>query len=319
MLSDRPMLSILLAAYNAEYYIRNAIDSILNQSFEDFELIIADDGSLDNTKKIIDSYRDYRIVTNHNSTNLGKTSTINRLANLANGEYVTIHDADDYSYKERFHNQIEFLRENPSLVFCGTNFIVISERGKELTKSNLLLQNDELKEGLWHNSQFHGPTLVFRKSILEKLGNVYRPFFKDYNEDYDFCFRASEFGEVANIPDYLYYYRISRDSLSRKLTPQKRVSARLVQLLAEQRIKEGKPDFLMQGKDSELEELLMQWTKAYEEDKSLILREQAELDFYNGFKKKAIAESINAIKSNPRNFNNYRLLQHILRKIFLGI
>lgn len=315
--SQKPLLSVIMPVYNCALYVREAIDSILNQTFEDFELVIADDGSSDESRTLINGYADKRIRTFHNTNNEGKTSTINRLFKETRGALVTIHDADDISLADRFKFQLDHFFRNPSLVLCGSNFITIDMRGRTVGKIDLLSENDALKQNLFTQSQFHGPTVIFRRECAMRLSEIYRPFFKDYNEDYDFFFRLSEYGDVINCTRHLYKYRITSGSLSRSLTVQKRISPKLVQFLALQRKETGRDD-LMDGRTDRLEAMFKELSHPYEVDPSLIFREQAELDFYYQFYKRALLNSLRAIVMAPMTFRNYRLIQYILRKRILG-
>lgn len=312
------MLSILLPVYNCEKYVHETIQSILDQSYTAFELLVADDGSTDESRKIIERFSDARIKVFHNDSNLGKTATVNKLFAKAQGDLVTIHDADDYSDSKRFEFQVAAFEKNEKLILCGTDFITITEEGDELEKSRLLIHNDDLLKGLSENSQFHGPTCMFKRVVAETIAPLYRPFFKDYNEDYDFCFRMAEKGEVSNVPHHLYYYRITQGSLSRTLTVQKKCSIRLVQFLAKQRRVTGTDD-LIQHKEQQLNQLIHSFSEMYRRDPSLLLREQAELDFYYRFKRKALKSAMLAIAKGPFVLSNYRLLQYILRKSLVGI
>lgn len=312
-----PQLSVIMPVYNAAPYVGEAIESILGQTYGDFELIIADDGSTDGSREVIEKYNDPRIILSHNLKNVGKTATVNRLFKMARGSYVTIHDADDASEPRRFEVQLEKMNIDATLVFCGCNFTAVSIDGKLKGTSNLMVHNSDLKEGMFQRPQFHGPTVVFRREAAAKLDEIYRPFFKDYNEDYDFLFRLMEWGEVTNCPEVLYKYRVTPLSLSRKLTPQKRVSVRLVQHLARQRQQSGTDD-LMAGRIDEVNRKLQELTEPYLRDKSLILREQAELDVYYGFYRNGLMSALRAVKTAPTVARNYRLVQHILRKRLLG-
>lgn len=312
-----PQLSVIMPVYNAAPYVGEAIESILGQTYGNFELIIADDGSTDESKEVIARYNDPRIIVSHNPGNLGKTATVNRLFGMARGIFVTVHDADDVSEPTRFEIQLQKLNSDPTLVFCGSNFCGLNTSGKVFGISNLSVDNDDLKEDLFTQSQFHGPTVIFRRDAAMKLGEVYRPFFRDYNEDYDFLFRLSELGTVANCPEVLYRYRITQASLSRNLTPQKRVSTKLVQHLARQRKEEGTDD-LMSGRVDNLNRKLEELTEPYNRDKSLIFREQAELDVSYGFYREALRSALRAVRTAPTVIKNYRLVQHIIRKRVFG-
>ncbi|MDH5399262.1 MAG: glycosyltransferase, partial [Cyclobacteriaceae bacterium] len=155
MLSADPQLSVILSAYNAEKYVKEAIDSILNQTFTNFELIIADDGSKDKTRQIIDSYNDPRIIISHNESNWGKVNTVNRLFEMCRGEYLTIHDADDISVENRFERQINFLNKNKEYQLCGTAFSSFLEGGP-LHEHRVITDSMRIKEEIKNKSCFHG-------------------------------------------------------------------------------------------------------------------------------------------------------------------
>lgn len=312
-----PSLTVIMPVYNAAPYVGEAIESILTQTYGGFELIIADDGSTDDSRESIQGYRDQRIIISHNSNNLGKTATVNRLFRMASGYYVTIHDADDISEPSRFEIQLKKMRSDPMMVFCGSNFSVVNTSGNLLGTSNLNVNDSDLREGLFLRSQFHGPTVIFKREAAMKLDEIYRPFFRDYNEDYDFLFRLSEFGTMANCSEVLYKYRITQSSLSRKLTVQKRVSVKLVQYLARQRQINGTDDIVC-GRIDSLERKLEELAEPYNQDKSLIFREQAELDTYYGFYRDGLRSALRAVRTAPTVLKNYRLVQHIIRKRILG-
>src|SRR5690606_32610740 len=148
-LAMNPVLTIIMPVYNASRYVAQAIEGILEQTYDDFELIIADDGSTDGSREIIERYKDQRIILSPNSSNLGKTTTVNRIFKTARGRYVTIHDADDVSEPSRFEIQLETLDRDSSMVLCGSNFSVMNAEGKVLRASRLHLSDADLKAGLW--------------------------------------------------------------------------------------------------------------------------------------------------------------------------
>lgn len=312
-----PLVSVIMPAYNSDRHIREAIDSILSQTYRNLELLIIDDACTDDTGSIIDSFTDSRIRVFRNQKNQGKTSSVNQVFKFCRGSLITIHDSDDVSLPSRFEVQVKAMMSDANLVMCGTNFVTEDLNGRELERSNMLIEDTSLKAGLHQNSQFHGPTVMFSLEAAQKLGEIYRPFFKDYNEDYDFCFRISELGAVANCPEHLYRYRITPGSLSRSLTPQKKISTRIVQYLADQRLQEGADD-LIRGEVHKVEALVESLAGPYKRDRSLIYRQQSELDFYYGFYRKALKSSLDAVVTNPFVIANYRLLQHILRKRIFG-
>jgi glycosyltransferase involved in cell wall biosynthesis len=253
MPSNRPILSVILPAYNAEKYITEAIISILNQSFNDFELLIADDGSTDNTKQIIESFSDNRIKTIHNSKNIGKNETVNRLFHSSKGVYITIHDADDISVKDRFEKQISFFCKNPKYSLCGTFFKTIDSRGKFIKEVELEHNYHTIKKNIIAKSQFHGPTVMFKREIVDQVGGLFR-YFK-WGEDIDFTLRVVEKFQATNLREFLYLYRIHDKSLTKDisfLNPDRLVNLKLRNFLAEQRKLRGY-DCLMVSNFQEIE------------------------------------------------------------------
>lgn len=307
-----PILSVILPVYNAEKYVAQAIESILNQTYINFELIIADDGSKDRSKEIVDSYadKDSRVIISHNDTNQGKVKTVNRLFEKCRGKYVTVHDADDWSELSRFEAQLNKLESHPKVGFCGTNFIISGRHGTE--QSDLLFDSELIRKEILIKSQFHGPTIIFRKNLIEN-GNVYRAFFDGYGEDYDLCLRLIEKSDGTNLTEFLYHYVITAGSLSRDLTPRKIFSHEIAIYLAMQR-RDLSQDDLDRGNIRDLEEMLETRAVAFHNDPSLIYRKRAELNMYYCFYKEAIKDSFMALRLNPFSFINHKTVQYCIRK-----
>ncbi|SMD36486.1 Glycosyltransferase involved in cell wall bisynthesis [Reichenbachiella faecimaris] len=314
--SNRPVLSVILPAYNAQHYIREAIDSILDQSFQNFELIVSDDGSSDQTRSIIESYDDPRIVVSHNNKNIGKTETVNRLFGMVKGEFLTIHDADDFSNRERFKKQIDFLKSNPEYGVCGTGFKTITEKGEEFDKVLMNQTDQEIRENIDKHSQIHGPTAVVRTRLIDPKLRIYRAYFENNYEDIDFVYRILSISKAYNLREYLYYYRILPNSLCRKkITIKNRNLYKIVLHLTHQRNQKGIDD-LMENNLYELNAKFQKITNHYHLDPSLINREAAAYYMYWNLKDKAIIESIKAIYKKPLLGKNYRTLIYCLRKFF---
>jgi glycosyltransferase involved in cell wall biosynthesis len=308
-------LSVLLSAYNAAEYIGEAIESILNQTFGDFELLIADDGSADQTKEIIESFcSDARVRASHNVTNQGKTNTINRLFGLSKGQYITIHDADDFSAKTRFEEQINFLDNNSEYGVCGTAFISIDKNGDVFSKTIMKQSHSQIIDDIDNQSQIHGPTAVIRRIYVDALGEIYRSYFENNFEDIDFLYRILTQSKAYNLPEYLYYYRILADSLCRKeVTVKNRNLYKVVLRLTKQRLSNGKDD-LEKGEVDKVSDFLDEITVQYRNDPSMIHREGAAYYLYWKLYKKAIISSIRSVIINPLKFKNYNTLQYCIRK-----
>jgi len=125
-----PEVTVLMSVYNGEKYLREAIDSILNQTFTDFEFLIVNDGSTDRTAEILRSYDDPRIIIINNEKNIGLTKSLNIGLRMAKGEYIARMDADDVSMPERLQKQIELLNQKKNTGLVGTYYTIINEKGK---------------------------------------------------------------------------------------------------------------------------------------------------------------------------------------------
>jgi len=310
-----PRLSVLLPAYNAEKFVAEAIESILGQSFADFELIIADDGSQDRTKEIMDSFSDKRIKRCHNVVNCGKTETVNKLYRHALGKYVTIHDADDISLLNRFESQIKAFDKNPDLGMCGTGFINMDDMGRDFGGPVIMCSDyHKIMDGIKRTSQFHGPTMIVKKSIIDSLGQVYRSYFRNYNEDTDLAYRIAEKNYSYNLPEVLYRYRNLSSSLSHHpFNVRRRYLYRVVAFLADERRLYG-TDSLEKGNIETLDKFVDTITEEYSRDPSLIFRDSASYYMYCRYYRYALQESLLAIAHAPLKIINYRTLFYCLRK-----
>lgn len=174
-------LSVIMSVYNNEKSINGSIESILNQSFKDFEFLIINDGSKDNSLDIIKYYAnlDDRIKVFNNKSNLGLTKSLNFLIKNTKGDYIGRQDADDISFPNRFELQLNFLMNNPRYAFCGTNGLMT------LNKKDLIyfFEEKEVKKNLILNNLFIHPSIMIRKEILKKYGSYNEKF--QYAQDYE--------------------------------------------------------------------------------------------------------------------------------------
>ncbi len=216
--SSRGLVSIIMSVYNGDKYLRESIDSLLRQTYEDFEFIIINDGSTDLSKEIICSYQDGRIVFIDRSNNLGLTKSLNQALSLTKGKYIARQDADDISLKSRIEEQIYFLEQNKEISILGT--------GTELFNSSRTLKrfiysknHDDIKFQLLHffNPLPH-PTLMFRRKVAEKLSGYNNLFI--LSQDYDFLLRASEIFKMSSLQKPLVKLKFNPNSLSHANTEQ---------------------------------------------------------------------------------------------------
>lgn len=230
---DNPKLSVIMSVYNGEKYLREAIESILNQTFTDFEFIIINDGSTDNSLAIIRSYDDRRIRSLNNETNIGLTKSLNNALKVATGEYIARQDADDISLPDRFEAQLKYFEQYPEVALLGTSKYVISEDGTILRK--VIALSNPGRTLLKENVFTHG-SVMFKKAVVDELG-YYNEFFK-YSQDYELWLRIAKQYEVRNLKSVLYYLRFHSNNIRIKNKEQ----AMLFHLLAQKTIKNDLSD-----------------------------------------------------------------------------
>jgi glycosyltransferase involved in cell wall biosynthesis len=210
--NNNPRVTVLMPAYNCEEYVRDAIDSILNQSFTDFEFLIINDGSTDKTKEIVISYHDTRIRYMENEFNIGIVATLNKGAELARGELIARMDADDVSLPKRLKLQVEFMDNNPEVGVVGTWARLIDKKGSILGRV-CKASGKVLEARYWMPSPIIHPSAVIRRPLL--LANLYRPH-AWHSEDYDLWLRMVKSARINNVQRFLLFYRVHPESVSLK-------------------------------------------------------------------------------------------------------
>ena len=199
-----PKVSILMPVYNAEQYLSQALDSIVSQSFEDWELILINDGSTDRSESIIMDYDDERIFYIKNPVNLKLIKTLNKGIDYCGGQYIARMDADDICHPDRLKRQVEFLDSHPQVLMCGTAATVLDNSGVKPGNIHNLTSDDYLQINLMFSPSFIHPSMMIRTEVLKH--NKYDEAYK-HVEDYDLWCRIAKLGKVANIDDELLQYR----------------------------------------------------------------------------------------------------------------
>lgn len=201
-----PKISVLMSVFNGSCHFRTAVESILNQTFEDFELIIIDDGSREPVSNIIQDFGDDRI-TFITQENIGLTRSLNRGLKLCRAEYVARMDADDICLPDRFKAQFEIISSSNALDLVGTFFEIIDEYGHVIQKKKLIKNPIyRLWRLLFHNNYGHG-TIMFRKSTVIAAGMYDTKFV--FAQDFDLWSRISQKNNTYMLPEYLYQYRVN--------------------------------------------------------------------------------------------------------------
>jgi glycosyltransferase involved in cell wall biosynthesis len=203
-----------MPAYNCEKFVSKAIESILQQSYPNFELLITDDASTDNTRSVIDSYNDKRIKRFHNSENQGYLKASNLLFSKCSGEFITFQDADDYCSSDRLEKLIGYLNAHTNVSVVGSNICKVDTNDNKFWNSNFPLAfKDILKNFGSYKVVFTGSALMIKKEIIKSVG-VYNDYFNRLgSEDVYWYSLIIQKHEVSNIPDVLYFYRANPNSV----------------------------------------------------------------------------------------------------------
>lgn len=205
-------ISVIMPAYNAEKYIGEAIESILNQSFTDFEFIIVNDGSTDNTKDIILSYSDPRVVYLENEKNSGIVVTLNKGIDNATGEYIARMDSDDISLPTRFEKQIDFMENHPEIGVLGT---AIKTFGEDIQGQiiNFNTAPNRLKADLLFSTNIAHPSVMLRKSVIDEYNIRYDLEYAGV-EDFLMWWNLSQKTQIATLSEVLLNYRIHKSQIT---------------------------------------------------------------------------------------------------------
>jgi glycosyltransferase involved in cell wall biosynthesis len=209
-----PLVSVLLPVYNGEEYLAEAIQSILDQTYKRFELIIINDGSSDRSAEIIRSFRDDRI-TALDQENCGLASTLNRAISMARGKYLARQDQDDISLPQRFEKQVAFLDSHPEYGMVGTWAEIWDNIRKTERVHRHPVDSLTLKFELLFNNPFVHSSMMIRKAAIEKVGMYSTDKLRQPPEDYELWSRMARYYEIANIPETLLIYREVPKSMSR--------------------------------------------------------------------------------------------------------
>lgn len=244
-----PAVSVIMPAYNCGPFVAKAIESILGQTFIDFELIVCDDGSDDNTWDVIQSYTDGRIRKYRNDVNKGYLATYNYLLTLTAGPLITCQDADDWSLPRRLELQHEILSKYKDVYLCGVN-------GVFYYSDNVVKPCSPFESGYVTNTGRNFPfilaAIMYRKEVLETVKGFHPYFDRQTSMDQYFIMDVLSHYKGYAINEYLYYARTNPGSNHRTFVPGRKLTAHEAFLLLQrQRISTGS-DWLMENKQNEL-------------------------------------------------------------------
>jgi len=215
MMSGNPKVTVLMPVFNGEQYLREALQSILSQTFGDFEFLIIDDGSTDRSVEIIHSYHDPRIHLVRNEKNRGVIAALNRGIELAHGEYVARMDCDDISLPQRLHRQVAFMDTHPEIGVCGTWFRRFG--GPDPVVDRPPTDPDKIRCGHFFNSRLGHPTVMMRTHVFRQHALYFDKSYP-HAEDFELWVRTLAFFDIANIGEVLLLYRVHGGQVSERFT-----------------------------------------------------------------------------------------------------
>lgn len=239
---NNPKISVIMAVYNSEKFLSESIESILNQTFRDFEFVIIDDCSTDKSLGIIQKYskKDDRIVVIENENNIGLTKSLNKGVKIAKGNYIARIDADDTALNNRFEVQYNFLEKNKDIFLVGTGAYNFSSSVNATTTTihKPLTDHLDIKKELYNKNCIYHPTIMFRNE-----GFLYREKFF-YAQDYDFyLLLLSKNKNLLNIAEPLNKYRINDGAISWANKGKQKLFADKAKEFYQQRLKFGKDEY----------------------------------------------------------------------------
>ena len=230
-------ISVVMSVYNQEGYLGKSIESILNQTFTDFELIVINDGSTDRSKDILESIADPRLIY-VDQQNSGLPFSLNKAIGMSRGNFIARMDADDISHLERLERQFNYLNINKNIDLVGSCIRVMNEQGEIVGSKSVPLESSVIQESINYACNVMHPTYFFRKEI-HKIAGGYRDQFI-YAQDYDFLLRIRDLGKgIGNIKEELLDYRVYDSSNYSKQFNQIRFS-RLAKELHKERVANNK-------------------------------------------------------------------------------
>lgn len=211
---SKPKVSFVMSVFNQERFLKKSIKSILNQSFKNFEFLILDDCSTDKSLRIIKSFKDRRIKVFQRQKRQRLAKGLNLLIKQAKGKYICRMDGDDISLVNRLKDQVEFLDKHPQVALVGAWVKIINDKGEIIGEFKHPAKYQKIREIILSRNCFIHPSVVFRKSVFEKIGGYDESLF--YSQDYDLFLRLVIKYRCVNLPQFLLKFRWHPDFKKQK-------------------------------------------------------------------------------------------------------
>lgn len=250
------LVSVVMPAYNAEDFIADSIRSILDQTYENWEFIIINDCSSDNTAQIIERFldNDPRIKLIHNKENLGPAKSSNICLKHTKGEFIARLDADDISKPLRFEKQVKFLNIHPDIALIGSGAYLIDDFGCIIRKINVISRDSIIRKLMMHVNLFIHSSIIARKKVIEDMGG-YREKFR-YSYDYDLFLRLCDKYKLSNVSQYLISWRTSITSITMQHHTLQRIYADIARKFAVERKEKGSDSYDYTDFDEKINEMM---------------------------------------------------------------
>lgn len=213
VINNNIKVTVLMPVYNSKLFLKDAIESILNQTHNNFEFLIINDGSIDESDTIIRSFNDSRIKYINNKINQGIVATLNEGISISTGKYIARMDSDDISLPKRLEKQIAFLEANPSYQLCGSKAIAIDNEGGKLYRLNRPTSFEHIKVFNFFRNGFIHPTVMANATLLKSFRYSEEYL---YAEDYMLFSQFSMNYKVTNLDECLLQYRVHEESITSK-------------------------------------------------------------------------------------------------------
>ena len=207
-----PRVSVLMTVYNGAMFLRESIDSILAQTFPDWELIAVDDGSIDASPLILADYSDSRVRVFPLAKNIGRTPALRYAFDNARGEYIAVLDQDDISHPARLERQVKYLAQHPDVVLVGSWAENIDQVGQVFDRFSPPTDHNEIIDLLGYNNPFVHSSVMYRKEAASAVGGYPSQF--GYAQDYALILELEQKGKLAIINEYLCKLRVLRESMT---------------------------------------------------------------------------------------------------------
>ena len=299
---ETPLVSVIIPCYNCEKFLRPALNSIINQTYRNLEIIIINDGSTDKTVEIIKEFQkfDQRIVFIDNIQNKGLIFTLNKGIVCSQGKYIARMDSDDISLENRIEQQVNYMENNPDISVCGTNSYIIDEDDNIKGKSKLPISVSENFQFMAYSSTIYHPTVLMRSDIIKK--EFYNNDFI-HAEDYELWCRLlyKKNEKIVNLPEYLFKYRkVSTSVSSTNTDTQWKTSAKIfdnyncelvVVCCHKKRGKDMSKEFI-EEKSHYYKTAIIWYTKANLQQCNTKYNAGAEIDIINDIQAKVLFEEI---------------------------